>query len=265
MRLLRALFNFAAAEYEDSKGEPLVRDNPVKRLSQQRAWFKVNRRQTVIKPYQLKAWYGAVASLRSGEIETKRDGQGRFAYGTSSFSSKSNVVCDYLLFLLFTGMRREEAARIVWGDVDFTARTVTLRDTKNGEDHTLPLSDFLVQLLARRYAESSEEFVFPGEGSTRHIVEPRKQMEKVTAMSGVGFTLHDLRRTFITIAESLDISAYALRRLLNHKMRNDVTAGYIVTDVERLRKPMQQITDYILKAAGEKATAEVVQLPQAAA
>ena len=79
------------------------------------------------------------------------------------------------------------------------------------------------------------------------------------------WVLHDLRRTFITIAESLDIPAYSLKRLLNHKMRNDITAGYIITDVERLRRPMQQITDYILKAAGEKATAEVVQLPQAAA
>jgi hypothetical protein len=29
-------------------------------------------------------------------------------------------------------------------------------------------------------------------------------------------------------------------------MRTDVTAGYIMTDVERLRKPMQQISDYIL-------------------
>ena len=59
--------------------------------------------------------------------------------------------------------------------------------------------------------------------------------------------LHDLRRTFITAAESLDISAYALKRLLNHKMSNDVTAGYIINDVERLRKPMQLITDHLLK------------------
>jgi len=58
--------------------------------------------------------------------------------------------------------------------------------------------------------------------------------------------VHDLRRTFITVAESLDISAYAVKRLVNHKMSNDVTAGYIVNDVERLRKPMQSITDYFL-------------------
>jgi len=33
-------------------------------------------------------------------------------------------------------------------------------------------------------------------------------------------------------------------------MNNDVTAGYIVTDVERLRKPMQLITDNLLKLTG---------------
>ena len=72
--------------------------------------------------------------------------------------------------------------------------------------------------------------------------------------SGVSFTVHDLRRTFITIAESLDISAYSLKRLLNHKMTNDVTAGYIITDVERLRAPMQKITDYMLSCIGKKVT-----------
>ena len=61
------------------------------------------------------------------------------------------------------------------------------------------------------------------------------------------FTIHDLRRTFITIAESLDISAYAVKRLVNHKMTNDVTAGYIVSDVERLRNPMECIATNLLK------------------
>ena len=74
-------------------------------------------------------------------------------------------------------------------------------------------------------------------------------------ISGVPFALHDLRRTFATIAESLDISTYAVKRLLNHSVdQNDVTSGYIVTDVERLRKPMQQIDNFILAAAGELQT-----------
>ncbi|CAH1904754.1 hypothetical protein NTGHW29_360083 [Candidatus Nitrotoga sp. HW29] len=87
-------------------------------------------------------------------------------------------------------------------------------------------------------------------------------MAKVILESGVTFTIHDLRRTFITIAESQDISAYALKRLLNHKMNNDVTAGYIINDVERLREPMQKITSYLLKSVGFEPSGEIITLPK---
>ncbi|QLZ68477.1 hypothetical protein FOLKNPGA_01256 [Legionella sp. PC1000] len=100
----------------------------------------------------------------------------------------------------------------------------------------------------------------PGPGAAGHIIEPRKQMAHVTKNSGVHFTIHDLRRTFITIAESLDIPAYALKRLMNHKMSNDVTAGYIIVDVERLRKPMQLVTDYVLKCMGVSKSADVIDI-----
>ena len=39
MRLLRALFNFAAASYDDTQGRSLFPENPVRRLSQTRAWY----------------------------------------------------------------------------------------------------------------------------------------------------------------------------------------------------------------------------------
>ena len=90
-------------------------------------------------------------------------------------------------------------------------------------------------------------------------------MANVTKLSGIHFTVHDLRRTFITIAEGLDISAYAFKRLMNHTMNGDITAEYIVTDVGRLRKPMQQMTDYFLKCMGiqPSATLKAIQ-PQGA-
>ena len=79
------------------------------------------------------------------------------------------------------------------------------------------------------------------------MIEPRRQVQKVIELSKVPFTLHDLRRTFITVAESIYVSAYALKRLVNHKMTNDVTASYIVSDVGRLRKPMEQISAQLLQ------------------
>lgn len=84
----------------------------------------------------------------------------------------------------------------------------------------------------------------------------------IRALSGLSFTLHDLRRTYITIAESLDIPHYALKNLVNHKISHygDVTAGYIISNPERLRKPMQKITDYILKQAKQEDTRKVISM-----
>ena len=119
----------------------------------------------------------------------------------------------------------------------------------------LPLSEFLMQLFQVRFQLSGDsEFVFPGEGATGHAIEPKKFIGHVREASGVEFTLHDLRRTFITVAESLDISTYALKRLLNHKDSRDVTAGYIVLTAERLRQPMEKISKFLLSACQEGET-----------
>ena len=85
---------------------------------------------------------------------------------------------------------------------------------------------------------------------------------KIIEKTGMPFAMHDLRRTFVTIAESLDISSYAVKALVNHKQGDDVTSGYIQLNVERLRQPMQTITDFMLKSAGLKQSADVVPLKQ---
>lgn len=231
MRFMRAMFNFASGKYEDSEGNSIIADNPIKRLSQTRSWYKIERRQTVIKANELPAFLNAVIELPN-----------------YSASLNSLAVRDYLLLLLFTGLRREEALSLAWKNVDLKNKTLTLPDPKNRQPHTLPLTPFLLDMFQKRFDENDNvsDFVFPSTGIKGYMNDPRPQMDKVTEKSGVKFTPHDLRRTFITIAESLDISAYALKRLANHKMTNDVTAGYIIGDVERLRAPMQRITDYLL-------------------
>ena len=75
----------------------------------------------------------------------------------------------------------------------------------------------------------------------------RLETEPNTLEPGVGFCLHDLRRTFASIAESL-VSYSALKRLMNHSDK-DVTQGYIVFDVNKLRGPMQTVTSEICRLA----------------
>jgi len=233
MRVLRAIFEYAHGKYEDENGEPLILHNPVKRLSQAKAWFKESRRSTYIKAAEIKPWYEAVSS--APEWLASRDAEG---------------MRDYLLLVLFTGLRRREASSLTWDEVDLQDKTITIVDTKNGHPHLLPLPSLMFDLLKRRHAITKGQlYVFPSSSGKGCLTEPKKGIVKVRDKSGVYFTLHDLRRTFITTAESLGIRDYTLKRLLNHRSGGDVTDGYIITDVERLREPMQQIEDRLLLLA----------------
>lgn len=223
MRVLRAIFNYAREQYENESGETLFPVNPVDRLSKNRSWYPVQKRRRLLKPHNLKPWYDATLLLNN---ETSR---------------------DYLYFVLLTGLRRTEAASLKKTQIDLKDKTFTIPDTKNGEPHTLPLSDYLFNLVEKRIECTESEWLFPSPLTSSYLTDPRESINHVSRAAGVVFTLHDLRRTFITIAESLDIPAYALKALLNHKNSNDVTAGYIVSDVNRLREPMQKITDYIME------------------
>ena len=237
MRFLRSLLNFSAGYYEDAEGGPLIKHNPVQRLSQTKAWYRVPRRQTIIKPHELPDWFKAVTDV------------------------ENEIIKDYLLFLLLTGSRREEGMTLEVEQIDLKQRSYTLLDPKNRQPLTLPLPDYLFGIIKRRVENSNgDRYVFSGAGKKGHLVEPKQQVKKIIKNSGVGFTLHDLRRHFITVADSLDLSVFAIKRLVNHSIGGDVTSGYVVTTVERLRGPMQKIEDKILAMAGVKEQGKVIPL-----
>ncbi len=244
MRLVRRIYNYAQSI---SDGE--LSPNPVQRLSDSRQWFRVERRQTVLKEHELPYWYSAVQQIENPTIK------------------------DYLLLLLFTGLRKNEALKLQWKNVDFKDKTFTIVDTKNRKPHTLPMSDFLIELFKRRLKLRENKHVFAGAGKDGHLIEPKRQVriiERETHKAvngiyddvkfdkrlkddpdslepGIKFCLHDLRRTFASIAESL-VSYSALKKLMNHSDK-DVTQGYIGFDINKLRGPMQLVTSEICRLA----------------
>jgi integrase len=238
MRFLRSLLYFCIGNYEDAAGDPLLKYNPVRRLSDTKTWVKVPRRQTIIENYEVPVWFKAVMGLRS------------------------EICRDYILLILFTGLRKQEGLRLKKNQIDLKAKTFTVLDTKNDKDLYLPIPKYLFGILKDRINKNKDsEYLFPGNGKTGHLAEPKKSIQKVVDVSGVQFCLHDLRRFFITTAESLEISIYNIKQLVNHSLVNDdVTAGYIVNNVKRLRLPMQKIEDRILFLAGMKSTGKIVQL-----
>jgi integrase len=221
MRALRVLYNFAA----DRALELLP--NPV-RLRKQ--WFDVAPRERVVRSDELPAFWAAVDAL---ENRTHR---------------------DFVALLLSTGLRRSEAAALRWDEVDFANRVIRLpaRRTKAGRRLDLPMCDFVRNLLiARRALGNDGGWVFGADSASGHLEEPREAFDKVAAATGIRVSPHDMRRVYITVAESSDISPLALKALVNHSLgKNEVTSSYIQLTVERLREPAQKVCDRMMELCG---------------
>jgi integrase len=113
--------------------------------------------------------------------------------------------------LLLTGARRGEVLGMRWADIDLGTGVWTKpgSTTKQKSDHVVPLSAPVQQLLSeirarqialQRAAVNSPvlgEFVFPGQGKTRHVVSVEKSWWSLCKAAGIeGLRIHDLRHSF---------------------------------------------------------------------
>lgn len=222
MRTLRLLWNFAA------KNDPSLPANPVNLRGD---WFEEKRRDRIVETPDMASFYTAVVAL------------------------PNPVARDYILFVLFTGLRRREAAMLKWEHVDFDQKLIRIPagNTKAKRKLDLPMTDFIRNLLVARRSIGKDPsgYVFPSHGKkTGYIAEPKFPLDAVAKVCGVSVSVHDLRRTFITVAEETEISPMALKALVNHSLGKDVTEGYVQMRVERLRAPAQKVTDSLKALCG---------------
>ena len=232
-RCFRATWNYARALTAAPDGSYTLPEPPTRRLSDLRKWHRPTRRQTYLRDSQVPGFFAALDTIRA---ERKHGA----------------LFADYCEWLLRAGLRKAEAASLLWEDVRMADGSFRIRSTKNGCDHWLPLCNQLHDILSRRLAArvDGQELVFVMPGASEGLADPRKNLGVLQAALGEPFGFHDLRRTFATLADRLDISGYAIKRLLNHARDDaDVTSGYIVSDVTRLRGPLQRINDEIDRMA----------------
>jgi integrase len=165
------------------------------------------------------------------------------------------------MLLLFTGLRRGEAAALRWDEVDFAERVIRLpaRRTKAGRKLDLPMSDLVRALLVSRRALGNDNgWVFGGGSRSGHIGAPQSPLDHVARATGITVTAHDLRRSFITVAEGTDISPLALKALVNHALGKDTTSGYV--KMESLREAAQRVCDRMVELCGIAAPEGVAQI-----
>lgn len=142
---------------------------------------------------------------------------------------------DLFKFLLLTGCRSAEARKLRQEDVNFHRWTITFKKTKNGLDHTLPLTETLKDIILNRLSQTVDGRLFP-------LFDPKAITKHIKRASGLQISPHDLRRTFAGIAEAAGIGSTMKKDLLNHLSGRDVTDDYTgYTDSDDLRDALERI------------------------
>ena len=124
-----------------------------------------------------------------------------------------------VLAALHTTARRGELIKLQWRDLDLERRLVTFRDTKNGEDRTVPLSATLTAAFKRlpRPIAGGPVFRTPSGSPLTPTIIRRPFRKAVKAAGLAGFRFHDLRHSGASFMVQAGVPLNTVRAILGHK------------------------------------------------
>jgi integrase len=189
LAFIRKIMNWHAARSDDFRS-PLVR-------GMERA--KSQARERLLSDDEIRAIWKATPPSLYPEIPS---GEGM-----------SPVFAAYIRFLLLTGARRNEVAKMEWSEVVGGDWTLPAARNKTGQELVRPLSRAALAILA---ALPKGKFVFTRSG-TAGLGGFTPLKAALDAASGVeGWTLHDLRRTARSLMSRAGVPSDHAERCLGH-------------------------------------------------
>jgi integrase len=122
--------------------------------------------------------------------------------------------------------------------------------TKHGESHTIPLTQFALQLLEARFQDRTSEWVFPGKKPGTHLAEPKATWKAVLNEAKLkDLRIHDLRRTLGSYMAIGNQSLQIIGKALGHKSMTS-TQVYARLANDPVRQGMEKAQVEIFSAAG---------------
>jgi integrase len=172
----------------------------------------------------------------------------------------NTTIRDFILISLLTGARRSNVLAMRWQDISFDRHEWRIEVTRNGTPQTVALSPEVIEVLQNRKHCTDAEFVFPGNGKSGHLEEPKKGWQRILERSGIeDLRIHDLRRTLGSWQAKTGASLAIIGKSLNHKNQS-TTAIYARLDLDPVRDSVNKATSAMLTAAGLKKSADAVPL-----
>lgn len=170
-------------------------------------WLKENPVLLITRPKENK---GRERFLSLDEISRLRD---------ACRYSRSPYLYPIVVFALSTGARRGEILNLKWSDLDFSNRTATFRETKNGESRTVPLTHHLIECLHKeqRCRVILSPYVFPSLTGTKPADIESSWDYAIRTANLPNLRFHDLRHTAASHLAMNGASALEIAAILGHK------------------------------------------------
>ena len=169
-------------------------------------------------------------------------------------------LADVFMVALLTGARRSNVLAMRWADISLDRAEWRIPETKNGEPLIVPLVPEMVNLLLDRRRHATGEWVFPGDGKTGHLVEPKKAWKRVLHRAGIeNLRIHDLRRTLGSNMAAAGVNTITTARTLGHKTLT-MALRYQHLSTDPRRAAIEAGAGAILANARVRETAEVIEL-----
>jgi len=177
---------------------------------------------------------------------------------------ENDIMRDYFLLSLLTGARRANVLAMQWKDVNLKRGEWRIEETKTGTPQTVTLSPEVLSILRNRIRNRKPSepttFVFPGDGRSGHLIEPKKGWQRILERAGIdNLRIHDLRRTLGSWQAKTGASLSIIGKSLNHK-NPSTTAIYARLDLDPVRKSVNTATSAMIAAARMKNSANVVKI-----
>lgn len=163
--------------------------------------------------------------------------------------------CALLRFLLLTGQRIRETQLARWEDVDGSRWFIPAANNKAGRDHWVALSRQSVNLLSTLGYGHGKIFGSVSATAVQAYLRRRCLRHRIGANNREqrhqgAFTPHDLRRTFATRLNDLEVGPHVVEKILNHQLTG-VMAVYNHADYATERATaMQRWADQLEQIIG---------------
>ncbi len=170
----------------------------------------------------------------------------------ASVAEEPNItVRDYFLIALLTGARRANVVAMKWSEIDFTECIWRIAVTKNGDPQNVTLSPEAITLLEQRKALDRDsavksQFVFPGSGSTGHLVEPKKGWKRIfdrDEIAQLNLLITNAGGVIPTAINESDIDELKIESLESTLTRARALAVELGVDITNVRIPDLRIHD----------------------